>query len=90
MQAVGRVAKSANGFVADVSATYVDHVLQEAINREQQLGESLTRDSIIFAGGDIASRTWVPIFHLERLPRLLNNSIGRRRQGRQVPWAKMK
>lgn len=87
MQAVGRLVKSANGFVADVSSTYVSSMIQDSGRREGMSGDVLGSERL---PGNPSDSTWVPIFRLERLPRLLNFGVGRRRQGRRLPWTKMR
>lgn len=90
MQVVGRVVKSVNGFVADVSTTYADYVVEAAASEDAH-----SKD---FTSGELDSRlneqrvkeAWVPVFHLEQLPRLLGGGIGRRRHGRRLPWTRMK
>lgn len=89
-EAVGRVAKSANGFVADVSVTYADHVIQQGIFRGERFDESLCKRNNVSSADSLDNRIWVPVFHLDRLPRLLNQGMGRRKQGRRLPWSKMR
>ncbi|XP_026189965.1 uncharacterized protein LOC34623539 [Cyclospora cayetanensis] len=82
--AVGRIIKSVNGFVADVSKTYVPHVLHQNIDRENS-NELLASTH----AGDV-NGPWVPVFQLDHLPRLLSHGIGRRRKGSKLPWTRMK
>ncbi|KAL8449724.1 hypothetical protein Emed_002979 [Eimeria media] len=89
-EGVGRVVKSANGFVADVSITYADHVIQGAAHKEKAFDETPDNQEIHDGSNIGASRSWVPIFPLERLPRLLNQGMGRRKRAARVPWSKMR
>ncbi|KAL8433349.1 hypothetical protein Efla_001903 [Eimeria flavescens] len=84
IEGVGRLVKSAKGFVADVSLTYVDHVLQEGVKREKLLGEVSDKQDGPGAADCEAHTTWVPVFRLERLPRLLNQGVGRRKRGNSL------
>ena len=89
MQAVGRIVKSVNGFVADVSTTYADHILQKGKCKEIHSSESLSRECYTSASDNGFKESWVPIFHLDQLPRLLSGGTARRRRGR-LPWTRMK
>ncbi|CDJ53068.1 RNA helicase, putative [Eimeria brunetti] len=50
--AVGRIVKSVNGFVADVSTTYADHIVDKAKCREASSSESLDSNSSPFTSGN--------------------------------------
>ncbi|KAL8273737.1 hypothetical protein Esti_002337 [Eimeria stiedai] len=90
VEGVGRLVKSAKGFVADVSTTYADHVIQGAIHKEKAFREALDSQDVHDGGSTVASKCWVPVFPLERLPRLLNPGIGRRKRGARLPWSKLR
>lgn len=90
LQAVGIISRSKQGFLVDVASVHVDYVLE----RTKRMGQNDIIDLGYSSadGGEMDSegRTWVPLFTLDKIPRLYTQNTDKPAFGRKLPWAKMK